>query len=97
MSLTIVFLAAVLTVASGLLFVLRFIRWGTILRFHWLADAIAHIVLFAVFFGTLGGGMTAAIACLIFSILLTLGRKIQNARDLMRRSRAMNAAAARSR
>lgn len=97
MSLTIVFLAAILTVASGLLFVLRFISWGTLLRYHWLSDAVAHIVLFAVFFGTLGGGMTAAIACLIFSLMLTLGRKIQRSREWLLRSRHLNAVAARSR
>ena len=72
MSLTIVFLAAILTVASGLLFVLRFVSWGTLLRYHWLSDAIAHIVLFAVFLG-----LEVAI------VAPERGRKVQRRRRLL--------------
>lgn len=94
MDLLIILLSALLTVTSGLLFVTRFIRWRTILRFHWLADGIAHVVLFAVFFGTLGGAMTAAIACLIFSVLLNIGRKLARAGERIARFRHENAVAA---
>lgn len=97
MDLFFIFASALLTVASGLLFALRFVRWRTILRFHWLADALAHVVLFAVFYGTLGGAMTAAVACLIFSLLLNTGRKLARAGEWVARSRHMNAVAARSR
>lgn len=89
--------SAVLTVVSGLLFVLRFTDMRTILRFHWLADAVAHIVLFTIFYGTLGGAMTAAVACLIFSLLLNAGRRWFAATEWIARSRRMHGAAARSR
>lgn len=97
MDLLIITMSALLTVVSGLLFVTRFVRWKTILRFHWLADGLAHVVLFAVFYGTLGGAMTAAIACLFFSLLLNFGRKLTRAGEWVARSRHMNAVAARGR
>jgi hypothetical protein len=88
-----IFASAVLTVTSALLFALRFIRWKTILRFHWLADGLAHVVLFGVFYGTLGGAMTAAVACLFFSLLLNMGRKLSDGWSRLTR-RPLNAAAA---
>lgn len=97
MDLAYIVISAVLTVISGLLFALRFVRWRDILRYHWLADALAHVVLFAVFYGTLGGAMTAAVACLFFSLLLNAGRRAYRAGEWVRRSRHMNAVAARGR
>jgi len=69
---------AALTAASTLIFLRRLTSWRLILRYRAGIDAIFTIALFAVFAGTLGGAVIAAMGGLILSIVLGAGQLITN-------------------
>lgn len=85
MSLPIIFLMAAVSVATFLFFVLRLVRWATLLRFHWLADVVLTAALFVLFYGTLGGTLVAALGGLLFSVILSAGKAAQRASGALRR------------
>lgn len=85
MDLTVVLLLALISVGCALTFALRLVGWSQLLSAHWLADVIFTVALFLIFSGTLTGALVAATGGLIFSLILSLGRKAQ---DIQRRQQA---------
>lgn len=70
---------SIITVLAAITFMLRVLRWKTILRFHAFIDVVFTIALFALFAGTLTGALVAAAAGLILSLILTTARGIDAA------------------
>lgn len=85
MTLTMILLLALISVGCALTFSLRLVGWQQLLSAHWLADVLFTVALFLIFNGTLTGALVAATGGLMFSIILSVGRKAQ---DIQRRARA---------
>jgi len=66
-----------LTATAALIFAFRVFDFSMLMRAHWLVDIIVTAVLMMFFSGTLQGTVIAAIAGLIFSIFMSLGRVAQ--------------------
>ena len=65
---------SVLAVASGLITVTRIVPFKALVRMHWASDLLFTLGLLAVLGGTLTGALTAAVAGLIFSLVISGAR-----------------------
>lgn len=76
MDIGLMILLAAISVATTLTAVLRLISWRTIMRYHGIADVAFTGLLLVLFSGTVSGMVIAVIAGLIFTIVLTVGKKL---------------------
>jgi len=77
MDLIMISFVSFLTATAALIFAFRVFDFSMLMRAHWLVDIIVTAVLMMFFSGTLQGTVIAAIAGLIFSIFMSLGRVAQ--------------------
>lgn len=79
MTLLTVLILAVATTASAIIFLRRITSWGRIIRYRAAFDVIFTIAMFAIFAGTLGGALVAALGGLFFSLSLGAANAINKA------------------